>query len=488
MNVAVDRPLARVVLAGRAAASRAEARPLDWIPFLPLQERYLRSRSKFRCLRAGNQALGKTTAALADLAWHALGTHPHRACPTPGEYWVICASWSQSVAIQCKLYELLPKEALAPDTIFTNSRGFRGKNPAVEVKHRAGGFSIIRFRTTQQGTLNLAGATIHGALFDEPPSSEEVYAEVTKRVLATDGWVSIALTPIGAPTDWLKQAVEEGKLEDIHSELTVEALTPRGWAHPRRLGGVLCDDAWIAEVTRQTPTHEVPVRVHGEWEVRVLGRWFDRFRSSGEGAHVHTRQPTGDVRLALGIDHGSSPGKQIALLLAIEDRGEHPRIYVVDEYCDRDGSATPEDDAAGILAMLTRHGARWKDLDCAGGDIVHMRGTGRQKSNKDLAVQLGRKLGIPADALHPQIRTVKQGRANVRGAVKAASRWLYQVMLRDGHFGVHPRCKRLIEALDRYHPDRDDENKDPVDALRYGLDKWIWRGARVGVSTPIRIY
>ena len=488
MIATVERPLARLVLAGRAASLRALARPLDWVPWLPLQAQYISSLSKFRCLRAGNQALGKTTAALADLAWHALGLHPYRPCKKPGEYWVICASWSQSVAIQGKLYELLPKESLAPDTIFTASRGFRGKNPAVEVRHTSGALSIIRFRTTQQGTLNLAGATIHGALFDEPPSSEEVYAEVTKRVLATDGWVSIALTPIGAPTDWLKLAVEEGKLEDIHSDLSVDALTPLGWSTPRRLGGVLCDDAWIAEVARQTPTHEIPVRVHGEWEIRVVGRWFDRFRSTGEGAHVHSRQPTGDIKLALGIDHGSSPGKQIALLLAIDDAAEHPRIYIVDEYVDRDGLATPEDDAAGILAMLARHGAKWRDLNFAGGDIVHMRGTGRQKSNKDLSIQIARKLGLPSEMLAPPIRTVKQGRANVRGAVKMASRWLFQHMLRDGHFGVNPRCKRLIEALDRYHPDRDDENKDPVDALRYGLDRWIWRGARVGATTPIRIY
>jgi len=459
-----------------AIADRAEAQPLRWMRWLPVQHKYLGSVERFRLLRAGNQALGKTTVALADLALHALGEHPYRPCGEAGEYWVICASWSQSIAIQAKLHALLPAARLHPDTVYTSARGFRGKNPAVEVQHAGGGYSMIRFRTTQQGTLNLAGATIHGALFDEPPASEAVYAEVVKRVLSTGGWVSIAMTPIGAPIQWIREAASDGRIWDLHQPLTPEALIPIGSSRPRRLGdGTVCDQAWIAQIEAQTPSYEIPVRVHGEWEVRTTDRYFDVFRSSGDRAHVHTHAPGGDVKLSLGIDHGSQPGKQIAVLVAVTESSAYPRIYVVDHYVDTSGAATPEDDAAGILAMLHRHGLKWRDLSFVYGDIVHMKGSVRQKSNADLARHLCRRLGLAPDTLWPQIRTVKQGRANQRGAIRIASRWLYHQAVRDEGIGVHPRCTRLIEAIDRYHPDRDDDYKDPVDALRYALDPWIWR-------------
>lgn len=469
-------------------AARVEAEPIRWMRWLPAQDRYLRCTERFRLFRAGNQALGKTTVALADLLLHALGEHPHRACDTAGEYWIICASWSQSIAIQAKLRALMPASRLHPETIYTAARGFRGKNPAVEVSHRNGGWSMIRFRTTQQGTLNLAGATIHGALFDEPPASEAVYAEVVKRVLSTGGWVAIAMTPIGAPIEWIRTAAQEGKIVDLHAPLTPEALIPVGSRRPRRLGdGTLCDQEWIAQIEIQTPSHEIPVRVHGEWEVRTTDRYFDVFRSSGAATHIHDRAPGGEVKLSLGIDHGSQPGKQIAVLLAVDTSGEYARIYVLDHYVDEAGTATPEDDAGGILALLHRHGLGWRDLDYVYGDIVHMKGSIRQKSNKDLARHLCRRLGLAPDSLWPQIRPVKQGRANQRWSVRVASRWLYHQMIRADGIGIHPRCKRLIDALDKYHPDRDDDWKDPVDALRYALDPWIWRQPTRSPTAQIRV-
>ena len=480
--------LADAYVAAAAIQRRMEEQPLAWMRWLPVQDRYLRCAERFRLLRAGNQALGKTTVALADLLWHALGEHPYRECSAAGEYWIICASWSQSIAIQAKLRALMPDSRLHPDTIYTSARGFRGKNPAVEVRHKSGAYSMIRFRTTQQGTLNLAGATINGALFDEPPASEAVYAEVVKRVLSTGGWVSIAMTPIGAPIEWIRSAAQEGRVVDLHQPLTPEALIPVGGRRPRRLlDGTMCDQEWIAQIEIQTPSHEIPVRVHGEWEVRTTDRYFDVFRSSGTAAHVHESAPPGEVTLSLGIDHGSQPGKQIAVLVAVDARGDYPRIYVVDHYVDQAGTATPEEDATGILAMLHRNGLRWRDLDYVYGDIVHMKGSIRQKSNKDLARHLCRRLGLAPDSLYPVIRTVKRGQANQRWAVRVASRWLYHQMIREGGIGFHPRCARLIDALDKYHPDRDDESKDPVDALRYALDPWIWRQPTRAPAATIRV-
>lgn len=475
--------LARAARATRAVLERAQTRPLEWLRWLPVQDRYLRNRAERRLLRAGNQSVGKTTVALADLAMDAMGIHPYRrARPLPAgvkqrEYWVICASWSQSKAAQRKLHALLPPERIHPDTVFTAIRGFRGREPGVEVLHDDGSYSLIRVKTTRQGTLDLSAATIQGALFDEVPASQEVYSEVCKRVQSTGGWVAIAATMVGAPVDWVKAEVDEGRLEDIHTRLTPEALIPIGSRHPRRTAtGEPMNAEWIAGIEAKTPPHEREVRVHGGWEIRVTDRYFDIFISdpATPDAHVHPRAPSGRLSVCLGIDHGHRPGKQGAILCFVQEKhpSGHPYVYVVDEYTDESGSPLPERDARGILDMLERHDLRWSSLDHVWGDRVHMPGTGQQKSNRDLQVQIGKQLKVPHRELVPQIRTVAKG----AGSTSVGERWLYQAMVR-GTLAIHPRCVRLIESLDRYVC-VDDGSKDLVDALRYAVSPYIfgwWR-------------
>lgn len=478
-----------------SAIRQAQGQALRYMRWLPVQDKYLRSKSKRRLLRTGNQ-LGKTTAALADLAWTALGEHPYRSDgrKEPGEYWVVCASWSQSVAIQNKLYALLPQDRIHGATSYDPVAGFKNKNPAVRVRHSSGEWSIIRFKTTQQGTLDLAGATISGALFDEPPSSQGIFSEVLKRVQAKGGWISIVMTPIGAPVEWIKDLVDKGVLEDINTRLTPEALRPLGARIPRRLpDGTLCDAAWIAKITDETPSHEVDVRIHGGWEIRSTERYFSGFRSTGADSHVHDRIPTGNVDLFLGIDHGSKPGKQIALLIAHwtqtplgEDEDPYDAIYVLDEYVDETGGGTPDKDARGILAMLARNHLKWSELDQVFGDRVHLKGRGEQKSNRDLQVAICRARKVASDAIYPAIRTVKRGEGHGKGSLTVGSRWLFTQMIRPGGFGVHPRCTRLIGALDRYTM-ADDDWKDPVDALRYGCDDLIFKVQRRGPAAAVHV-
>jgi len=493
-------PMAGLLWGLRRASESARTLPLDWIQWLPVQDRYMRSMSAERLLRAGNQ-VGKTWGALADLIMHAEGTHPHRPCATAGEYWVICASWSQSVAVQGKLRELLSPDRLHPLTAeYDDKNGYGAKNPTIRIRHESGDYSVIRVKTTGQGALMLASATIDGALFDEPPTSQRIYTEVRKRVMRRSGWVSIAMTPVNAPVGWIRELSEAGGIEDIHTRMTVEALTPIGSRSPIRLkDGTLCDQVWIDAEIAKTPAHEVPVVIHGEWEMRVSGRYFDLFVSDPNvpGAHVHSRLPAGTVKVCLGIDQGSRPGKQIAhlVLVTVPTAGPskgHPCVYVLDSYVDEFGGALPEDDAAGILAMLARHGMTWASIDYAWGDRVHMPGTGRQKSNLDLQAQVALQLRVPAPSLRPQIRTVKRGhghggRSTTRaGSLAIGCRWLYHAMVREGGFGVHPRCSRLIEALDKWNM-ADDDYKDPIDALRYGLDSYVFGGRQPGGAVVVRI-
>jgi hypothetical protein len=266
---------------------------------------------------------------------------------------------------------------------------------------------------------------------------------------------------------------EAKKIEDHWSPLTLEALIPVGHTAPL-LGR---DQAWIDALREQYPAHEVPVVIDGEWEMRSEGAYFGAVWDPAR--MVYAASPKED-RLYLGIDHGDRPGKQVAYLVAVTfsaaDEDDTPSVYVLDEYVDATGAATPQEDARGILAMLTRNGATWGgDLDAANGDRVHMPGAGSQKSNKDLAAQIARQLGVTRDNLKPEIRTVKRGEAGKKGGPMFGERFVYRAMQR-AKFGIHPRCERLIAALPRY-TGRDDDSKDPLDALRYALDPEIF-GAR----------
>lgn len=470
----------------REIRARALEDPLRWIKWLPVQLRYLQEHYRFRLFRAGNQSVGKTTAGLADMLMDAMGTHPYRASVRiprdrkEREYWLVCASWQQSPNIQAKLHALIPPDRMHPDAEFDPVKGFRGRQPAVKVRHEDGTWSIIKIKTARQGTLDLAGGSICGVLFDEVPRKQDHYSECVKRVQAVGGWVSICATMVGAPVDWLREEAEEGRIADIHTRLTPDALIPVGYHHPIRLeDGTVCDEAWIRRIEAETPPHEREVRIHGGWEIRFFERYFAAFVSdpAAPNTHVSERLPRGAATIVIGIDHGSRPGAQTAVLMAVEEptlERPYPRIYVLDEYVDESGNAIPEQDAAGVLAMLRRRGLKWGNVDFVGGDIPHMQGDPRQKSNRDLMVQLGKQLGIPWRQLRPQIVTIKRGKGKGGHTRGYRLRWLYHQMVRDGGFSVHPRCTRVIESLDR-HATPNDEWSHQVDAIAYGLDRHAFR-------------
>lgn len=477
-------PLLRATLitatyAGRELAKREEARPLDWIRWLPPQDIFLRDSSKLKLYRAGNQSLGKTTAGLTQVIWHCLGSHPHyRVPPPPVEWWIVCESHEQSVAIQKKLWDLLPKSEVDPETEFDEVRGFRGRLAACKFKNG----SIIRIKTNNQGAMKMAGATIHGVMFDEPPLSSRMFEEIRKRVKKKAGWLILTMTPVNRDCTWIKEMAESGAIVDHHFPLRAEYLIPVGSDMPLRdIEGTVCDEEWIEQLRAETVAHEQPVTVDGEWEMRVTGRVFTEFRSSGPDSHVHTNIPKMECRLLFGIDHGSKAtgaigSKEICFLVLVDESGhDHDlpsRVYVLDEFSPP-GSSTPEMDAKGVLDMLKRNGLEWSDIDEAKGDRVHMPGSVSQKSNKDLMKSIAKLKRVHRGKLSPKIRTVSKRKWRGSGPVETGNKYLHRQMIRPGGFGVHPRCKRLVESLDKYDL-RDNEFKDPIDALRYALESYVY--------------
>lgn len=464
-----------------------------WRP-LPWQYRFLASEATRRLLRAGNQ-LGKTEAGCEDIVCHATGVNPWGPAPTKHaiEAWIICASWTQSVAVQGKLWRKLPKDRLHPSVSFDEVNGFSPtKSPAVRILHADGNYSLIRIKTLGQGGLNLSSATIQYAWFDEPPSPN-IYTEVLKRVqrAGKNGKVIVTITPINAEVGWLQELTEAGALEDHHQRLEPEAMIPLWWdddagewvkGHtPITLDdGEYCDSEWVNRTIKETPSYVREIRCHGEWMGTPDGAVFDCFRVSGPRCHATNADPSELPFLALGIDHGVRTYTQVAVLVGIDHEG---CVWVIDEYVG-ETETTDDDDADGILSMLERNGLVWAQLDEVHGDRAHY-GNARgpsvaAKSNGKLArailrqpLERRRRHRIGAE-LAPQIRRAKSGLSARPGSVEYGCEWLHKKMVAD-KFRINRRCKRGIPSIVGYTMKQNTDESHFLDGLRYGLRTPIWK-------------
>lgn len=473
----------RELVLERELARRREADPLAHMAWLPAQLAFLRCDAREKVLRTGNQSQGKTTAGGADALWWALGTHPYVRTPPPPTYqWAICASERQSMTVQRKVWELVPKDEVAAGCFFDPRKGaFRGKYPTLRFRNG----SWIKFLTGGGDTASLASETLHRVWIDEPPESERVYNEVKKRVLRMNGKVAITMTPVNRPTKWLQERVAKGLIEDLWYDLRPEHLILSDGSVMRLADGTPMDADWIARVIAETSEVEVPVVVHGDWEFRAAGAYFGKVWDP----RMVREAPPGDYEELLGIDFGSQPGKQIIAYILVNETGGPdggPYVHVEDLYVGETGRETVEDDARGALDLLERQGSAWSDLRDAVSDRVHKAGMLGAKSASDLEDALAAELGISVDELQPRVRVAKRGRGRGRDSAWTRARWLHGRMAR-GAFSVHPRCKRLIDAIPQYHPKVDDDHKDPVDAVVYGVDEWIF-GAPARTRLPVRAW
>ena len=435
-----------------AAKDRAEIRPLDFVRWTPPQRAFLTDPSPVKLMRGGNQ-VGKTWAQLAECIWRCTGTHPY--LPThepPVQVWIICHSWEQSLSIQSKAWELLPKDALHPDTEYNPGKGFRGKTPVVVFKNG----SILRIKTTSQGTLGLASDTVHYVGIDEPPPPS-IWGELSARVLRNAGSIGITLTPVGRHSfDWLRTLVSDGVVTDHPAPLTVENCTPEG-------GRPLISQKQIDDITSRYLAIDRDARVLGAWECINPERCFEKF----DDQHITSDRPPGGrrIEICIGMDHGADAGSEVAILTAIDRHGEHPRIWVLDEYTS--GTATPAVHARGLLTMLKRNGLTWKHVDRWTGD----RGYGGKRwggkmSNGRIMRALETELHMGAGQLPFKIQTAWKPKGSVYQGVS----FLHEAMVRDGHFHIHPRAKQTIRSLKHYDLNPNTWPSHCCDALRYSIE------------------
>lgn len=473
-------------------ADYTEARPLQYVRWTLPQLALLQSSATRAVLRTGNQ-FGKTWAGLAECIYRCLGAHPFKAVrPPPIEAWIMCTSWGQSLAVQEKLWRLLPKDALAPGVVYDPVNGFPGEEPVI----RFANGSIIRIKTSGQKGLRLASATIHFILADEPLPNSRIYSELDRRLLRTGGAMYQTMTPINAPVDWVRELCEQGKITDLHFRMEAENFIPAGGSRPLSIDDgmgsmVPMDEGWIEGQRQSVMSWEAPVILDGEWEFRATGRVFEEYHSSRFRIVrlMHSGlMPAGELQLCLGLDYGEERLRTCAVLVAIDESGPWPRIFVLDEYVPE--TATTEDqDAEGIVAMLSRNGILWTELDHAHGDKKYTDASGYivKKSNKTMEAEIEKLLRVRRGTLRPRLKGAKRGKGAGRGAVYAGIKFLHGAMIRPGHFYVDAgQCPWGDECLNKWDGSASSKYKDWIDALRYALVRYILRRRTAAARPQIR--
>ena len=467
--------LLRAVAAASVLQDRVINDPLNWMEWTPPQFAWLRMPDRRKLMRTGNQ-FGKTTAAMTEVIYRATGTHPYY--PTrrpPVEIWVVCTSYSQSVSIMKKFWELVPKDAIRVGTRFDPRAGFGKENPTVVFRNG----SVVRFRTTNQGPEALAGATIDYVSIDEP-TDLDIYRELDKRVMRRSGSIGITLTPINRPCGWLREMVEQGSISEVHARLTPLNLTPHGRRAPLTLlDGTPMDQTWIDEQWRTTPASYAPVVLDGEWETRPDGIFYKCFdRARHVNANVRLDPARGVVRWVLGIDYAAADRQygQVGVLSQVQsyldDKGRRQELVYAVDMVAMPGIATSEQFAAEVVGLLGRSGIRWSDLHAVYGDNpVASRWV--EKSNLNTSRAVARELSIPLSALTPRILSAKDGGPSA-GAMDTGCRFIYEGIA-SNRIMLHPRCSLLADAFEQWDYTRDHPLKDCADAFRYSLKDYIFR-------------
>jgi hypothetical protein len=480
--------LGALLLSLRGLQAHVEKNPLDYVRWTKPQVEYLSRTSRRKLFRMGNRG-GKSFCSLADVCYRARKRHPFRpdwnARRGPTHQWIVGASWDQLVPLMRLFRSFLGEGELRKQPNFTTAKGWGKDSPCLEWPDG----STVTWKTTMQEERMHAGAELDHILIDEP-CSDEHYRELERRVITRAGEISLSLTPINAPgpLDWLRDLCTDKIVDDIHYAMTPELFRYADDGTLRTLpDGTPYDQAWIDQQTKDVLPRWRNIVLNGDWdEIVVDGEFSETFNES----HVSTFDLDGSEVLAIGFDHGTKGYTETAVLIAVDERGEYPKVYVVDSY-EAPENTTADKDAKAIVAMLARHKVKgrplvWSDLKYAVGDIPHYGGRGRvnRKSNQELGYEIAKALGLGRHvALSPPIWTAKSGKgSSPRGSILRGFSWMHKALQRSEHFTVHPRNVSLVEAFAKYRGGSLDPHGHILDALRYSLDHWIAKGQTRNVT------
>jgi hypothetical protein len=328
-----------------------------------------------------------------------------------------------------------------------------------------------------QGARRLAGAGVDHVLIDEPPKHEH-FRELERRVNRRNGDITLSMTPINTQDDisWLRDKTIEGVIKDLNYPMGPDLYTFLDGTRRHLVDGTVCDDAWVEKQKAAVSVQWRDIVLNGGWsEVFGDGVFVDVFSRS---RHVSrpSALPSGSLALSLGIDHGTKSFTETAVLVAVDESGEEPVVWIIGTH-ESEANSPPDADARGIVSMLKYRKVSWEDLDAATGDIAHYggRGTIGRKTNKDLEKELRKTLMMGrTEPFKPPLQTAKSGAgANPRQSVDRGLRWIWRALQTNRIKILDDIPDSVITSFERYRGGSSDPAGHLMDALRYALRPWI---------------
>ena len=320
---------------------------------------------------------------------------------------------------------------LAQGSYYVNGKGWNGGRARVIILENG---STCELRSLQDEPAAHSGKSLHVVAFDEPPTLAH-YVENAARLVDTapDSVMIIAATMVNSPIEWLRRMVQ-GEEPDPGPGRHEH---PSGWTQIVATFSQQNCPWYSAEQVKQWLS--IMRSSPWAWGQRIEAAWDgvtpDRLFVGVSEETFKIEAPSGQVRIGLGIDHGLAVGGQAAILIAY--RGT--RCWVLDEY-QNTTTATPEDDAAGILAMLARQRIRPTDVDLCVGDIGSVRGYIGWRINEALEGEFRKQ----TDGKRAPFRI--EAPDKTPGSVEWGIRCVNYGALR-GDITIHPGCTGLMHSL-----------------------------------------
>jgi phage terminase large subunit-like protein len=271
-----DRELGRMAAEiERASRDARRYRMRDFWSAYPKQLAFFATgRFRERGLFAGTQ-LGKTEAGAFETACHLTGEYPTwwpgRVIEKPARAW--CAGQNLKMVrdiMQKKLCGepnnielhgtgMIPKHLFVGEPVL--ARGEGGAYDTINVRHRSGGVSVLRFRTYAAGPMALQGETLDFCWADEEPEDAAVYNELLARTVATGGFLMITFTPLKGMTEISSRFREEWSPERTFVQMGIGDIPPDGHIPPEERAARI---ASYAEHEREARTRGEPMLGEGK--------------------------------------------------------------------------------------------------------------------------------------------------------------------------------------------------------------------------------
>lgn len=349
---------------------------------------------------------------------------------------------------------------LAEGSYYVPGKGWNGGRTRV-IRLRNG--SICDLRSLKDDPDAHSGSSLHMVVFDEPPTLAH-FTENAARLVDTlaEGWgvLIVAATMVNRPIQWLRHMVQ-GEDPDPTDGRTIHHGS--GWVQiVAQFSRENCPWYTEEQVAQWLQTMEASP---WEWGQRIQAAWdgvtADRIFVGVSEATFSAVEPHGDVKIGIGIDHGEVAGHQAAVLVAY--RGT--RIWALDEYTNHGSASSPEEDAAGLLRMLTRHRIDPRSVDLVVGDLNTAKGFAGWRINDALELALAHQ----THSRNPPF--VIQAPDKTPGSVDWGLRCI-NYSARRGDLHVHTRCHHLAQTLKHWKGGKTGEDgklSHIGDALRYIL-------------------